>query len=163
MKALYKISDVLDKVCGVLIVFMIGAMVILTTAQIIFRTWFTSLSWSEEVTRYLLIWSTFLGATCVYRHSGNIAITFIQDSLPEKAGRFLRILVQAVCLALFVLLFFYGSKYAMNLKKTATSIPVDMKYIFMVVPISMGICILHALVLLVDEFRKAGKGEEESL
>ena len=86
MKVLHKISDILDNICGVLIVFMIGAMVILTTAQIIFRTWFTSLSWSEEATRYLLIWSTFLGATCVYRHSGNIAITFVQDLFPEKAG-----------------------------------------------------------------------------
>ena len=79
MKPLLKISDLLDRICSVLIVFMIGAMVIITVAQIIFRTWFSALSWSEELTRYLLIWSTFLGATCVYRHSGNISITFIQS------------------------------------------------------------------------------------
>ena len=45
-----------------LIVLMIGAMVIITTAQIICRIWFTALSWSEEVTRFLLIWATFLGS-----------------------------------------------------------------------------------------------------
>ena len=141
---------------------MIGAMVILTTAQIIFRTWFTSLSWSEEVTRYLLIWSTFLGATCVYRHFGNIAITFIQDSLPGTAKKIVRILVQVICLVLFVLLCYYGTKYTLNLKKTATSIPIKMSYVFMVVPISMGICIIHSLVLLFDEFHRPDDGKELS-
>ncbi len=160
MKALHKISEILDQVCGILIVFMIGAMVILTTAQIIFRTWFTSLSWSEEATRYLLIWSTFLGATCVYRHSGNIAITFVQEMLPHKAEKVMRIIVQVICLALFILLCWYGTRYAMNLKKTATAIPIKMKYVFMVVPISMGICIFHAVVMLVDEIRFFRNREE---
>ena len=151
MKLLLKISDTLDRICGVLIVFMIGAMVIITVAQIIFRSWFSALSWSEEVTRYLLIWSTFLGATCVYRHSGNIAITFIQEACPPKVTKLLRILVHAVCMVLFAVLCWYGARYAMNLKKTATTLPIKMSYIFVVVPISMGICAYHALVLLLLE------------
>ena len=101
MKVLQKIGDVLDKICGFLIVIMIGAMVIITTAQIICRIWFTALSWSEEVTRFLLIWSTFIGASCVYRRSGNIAITFIQEACPPKVTKLLRILVHAVCMVLF--------------------------------------------------------------
>ena len=84
MKVLQKISSVLDSIFGFLVVIMIGAMVIITTAQIICRVWFTALSWSEEVTRFLLIWATFLGATCVYRRSGNIAITAVQTMFPEK-------------------------------------------------------------------------------
>ena len=64
-KILSPVSDALDRVCSVLIVVMLGLMVVITTAQIVCRTFFTSLSWSDEVTRYLLIWSTFLGATCV--------------------------------------------------------------------------------------------------
>ncbi|MGN0776319.1 MAG: TRAP transporter small permease, partial [Candidatus Ventricola sp.] len=69
-KVLTPVSDALDKLCSVLIVIMLGVMVLVTGAQIVCRTWFTALSWSDEVTRYLLIWSTFLGASVVYRHSG---------------------------------------------------------------------------------------------
>ena len=97
MKILQGIGDLLDRICGFLIVIIIGAMVVITTAQIICRIWFTALSWSEEVTRFLLIWSTFLGATCVYRRSGNIAITAVQALFPEKVQKGLRILVHIVC------------------------------------------------------------------
>ena len=151
MKTLEKISDFLDRFCGVLIVFMIGAMVIITTAQIIFRTWLTALTWSDEVTRYLLIWSTFLGTTCVYRHSGNISITVFQEAFPEKAAAVLKILVHVICMVLFVVLCYYGCQYVTKLNKTATTLPIKMKYVFICVPVSMAICAFHALVMMLEE------------
>lgn len=141
----------LDKVCSVAIVIMLGLMVVITTAQIICRTFFTSLSWSDEVTRYLLIWSTFLGATCVYRHSGNIAITFIQDLVPKKLGAVMRIAVHAICCFLFAVLLVFSVKYCGKLVKTATALPIKMKYIYLCIPISMGILMLHALVMALGE------------
>ena len=69
-KVLSPVSDALDRVCSVAIVLMLGLMVMITTAQIICRTFFTSLTWSDEVTRYLLIWSTFLGDLYWKRQSG---------------------------------------------------------------------------------------------
>ncbi|MCR5346948.1 MAG: TRAP transporter small permease [Fretibacterium sp.] len=151
-----KLSDILDRFCGVLIVAMLGLMVIFTVAQIVCRTWFTSLSWSEEATRFLLIWSTFLGATCVYRHNGNIAITLVQGLFPEQARRGLRTGVHAVCLVLFCLLFYYGMLYCGRQVRTAAAIPIQMKYIYMCLPISMIIMAIHAAVMLVETW----KGEE---
>ena len=58
VQGIHKLSDILDKVMEVVIVFMLGAMVVITGAQIVCRIFFTSLAWSEEATRYLLIWST---------------------------------------------------------------------------------------------------------
>ena len=144
-KILSPVSDALDKVCSVAIVIMLGLMVVITTAQIICRTFFTSLSWSDEVTRYLLIWSTFLGATCVYRHSGNIAITFIQ------LGAVMRIAVHVICCFLFAVLLVFSVKYCGKLVKTATALPIKMKYIYLCIPISMGILMLHALVMALGE------------
>ncbi len=125
--------------CSVLIVVMLGLMVVITTAQIVCRTFFTSLSWSDEVTRYLLIWSTFLGATCVYRHGGNIAITFIQDMVPKKLGsrhasRCMRSAARSSPCCCFT-----AAKYCGKLVKTATALPIKMKYIYLCIPISMGI------------------------
>jgi TRAP-type C4-dicarboxylate transport system permease small subunit len=157
---LEKISDRLDKICEVLIVFMIGAMVIITTAQIIFRTWFTALTWSDEVTRYLLIWSTFIGATCVYRHGGNIAITFIQEAFPDKVTKALKVLVHVLCMVLFLVLCWYGCQYVTKLNKTATTLPIKMKYIFICIPVSMAICAYHALVLAIRQASEKTEGKE---
>lgn len=151
MKVLDKISEALDKICGALIVVMIAAMVVITTAQIICRTWFTALSWSDEVTRYLLIWSTFIGSTCVYRHSGNINISFVQEAFGPKVARVLRILVHVICFVLFAVLMYYGVRYCGSLRKTATALPIKMKYIFICIPVSMAVCMYHALVMALHE------------
>ena len=133
-KILSPVSDALDKVCSVAIVIMLGLMVVITTAQIICRTL-----------------STFLGATCVYRHSGNIAITFIQDLVPKKLGAVMRIAVHAICCFLFAVLLVFSVKYCGKLVKTATALPIKMKYIYLCIPISMGILMLHALVMALGE------------
>ena len=160
-KILTPVSDVLDKVCSVAIVIMLGLMVIITGAQIVCRTWFTALSWSDEVTRYLLIWSTFFGATCVYRHGGNISITFVQNAFPEKVAKVLRSLVHAICLVLFAVLFYYGCMYTGKLTKTATALPIKMKYVFVCIPISMIIMMYHAFVMMLDEILAKPNAEKE--
>ena len=157
-KLLTPISDALDKVCSVLIVLMLGTMVIITGAQIVCRTWFTALSWSDEVTRYLLIWSTFLGATVVYRHNGHISVTLLQDAVSPKIAKALRILVHAICFALFTVLLYYSTLYCMKLKKTATAMPIKMKWIYMCIPVSMAIMMIHSLLMGVEEATKEVKG-----
>lgn len=162
MNVLKKIGDALDAVCGVLIVLMVGAMVIITTAQIIFRVGsgvipgMRPLSWSEEVTRFLLIWATFLGATCVYRRGGNIAITAVQGLFPEGMQKGLRIAVHVVCFCLFAVLLYYGVLYCNKQVRTAAALPIKMKYIYMCLPIGLGICMYHALVMALEEI--TGKG-----
>ena len=148
-----KFSHVLDKICGVLIAIMLGLMVIFTIAQVVCRTWFTALSWSEEATRFLLIWSTFLGAACVYRHSGNIAITIIQNLFPESLQKFLRITVHVVCFVLFCVLCYYGFLYCGRQVRTAAAIPIKMKYIYMCLPVSMIMLIIHSLAMILEEVR----------
>lgn len=157
-KILTPVSNLLDTVCSAAIVFMLGAMVIITGAQIICRTWFTALSWSDEVTRYLLIWSTFLGATVVYRHNGHISVTLLQDAVSPKLAKALRVLVHVICFVLFAVLFHYSSLYCMKLKKTATAMPIKMKYIYSCIPVSMAIMMIHALLMGTEEALKEVKG-----
>ena len=157
-KILTPVSDVLDKTCSALIVFMLGAMVIVTGAQIVCRTWFTALSWSDEVTRYLLIWSTFLGATVVYRHNGHISVSLVQDAVSAKTAKALRVLVHIICFVLFTVLLHYSTLYCAKLKKTATAMPIKMKYIYSCIPVSMAIMMIHSLLMTAEEVTKEVKG-----
>ncbi len=143
---IHKLSDILDKIMEVVIVVMLGIMVVVTGAQIVCRVFFTSLSWSEEATRYLLIWSTLLGAGCVYKHSGHISITVLQDILPDKAKDLLRIMIHVLCAVLFALIVFYGIKYfGKQGKQLSPTMRLPMKYVYTCIPIGSGIMILHAV------------------
>jgi TRAP-type C4-dicarboxylate transport system permease small subunit len=130
----------------VVIVLMLGAMVIITGAQIVCRLFFTSLAWSEEATRYLLIWSTFFGAGCVYKHSGHISITILQNLVPEKVSRILQLLVLALCMVLFAMVVWYGIVYfGKQGKQLSPALRLPMRYVYTCIPIGCGIMFFHAL------------------
>ncbi len=84
VKGFHTLSKWLDYASGAVCVFCLAAMVLLTGLQIVCRIWFTALAWSEELTRYLMVWATFLGASCVYRRSGHINVTVVQALFPES-------------------------------------------------------------------------------
>ncbi len=130
----------------IVIVAMLGIMVVVTGAQIVCRVFFTSLSWSEEATRYLLIWSTLLGAGCVYKHAGHISITLLQDLLPEKAKDVIQILIHGLCILLFALIVFYGIRYfGKQGKQLSATMRLPMKYVYTCIPLGAGIMIVHGV------------------
>lgn len=159
---IHKLSDILDKLMEVVIVFMLGAMVVITGAQIVFRIFFTSLAWSEEATRYLLIWSTLLGAGCVYKHAGHISISILQDALPAKAKDLLQIVIHGLCCILFVLIVWYGIQYfGRQGKQLSPAMRLPMRYVYTCIPIGCGIMAFHALDAIVCSLMDLlGKGEE---
>ena len=60
-------------------------------------------------------------------------------------------LVTVLMAAVFAVLLFYSCKYCGKLVKTATALPIKMKYIYLCIPISMGVLMLHALVMALGE------------
>lgn len=165
MNVLKKIGNFVDRVCGGLTVVMVSVMVLVTAAQIICRVLsghiagIKPLSWSEEVTRFLLVWASFVGATCAYRHGSNIAITAVQGLFPAKAKRVLQGLVHLVCMALFIALLVYSIQYCGKQVRNAAAIPIKMKYIYMVIPCSMGILIYHSFTMMLEAL--FGKNDKE--
>ncbi len=147
-----KISDVLNKICMALCIAFLAVMVIVTFVQIICRVFFTALSWSEEMARYLLIWSTFFGASCVYKSGSNIAVLVVQDLLPATIKKIAKILVHALCLAFFALAIYNGMRY-MNMvgAQTSAALQVPMKYMYLSVPLGCGFMAIHAISAILEE------------
>ena len=130
----------------VVIVAMLGIMVVVTGARRGGRVFFASRSLSEAATRYLLIWSTLLGAGCVYKHAGHISITLLQDLLPEKAKDVIQILIHGLCILLFALIVFYGIKYfGKQGKQLSATMRLPMKYVYTCIPLGAGIMIVHGV------------------
>ena len=146
VRGIHKLSDILDKIAEIMIVVMLGAMVVITGAQIVCRIFFTALAWSQEATRYLLIWSTLFGAGCVYKSSGHISISVLQDLLPGKAKDILQIVIHVLCMILFGLIVFYGIKYfGKQGNQLSAAMRLPMRYVYICIPIGCGVMFFHAL------------------
>ena len=146
VKAINKASDFVDRIgCWIVILSMIG-MVFFTSIQIIARVFFEALSWSEEITRYLLIWATFIGAGCVYKRGGHINVSFIQDRFKGEANKYVKILVHLICIAFFVIAVYFGIMYMMKQgAQRSPALGIKMNSMYMSIPVGCGIMLLHAL------------------
>lgn len=158
--AVHKISDKVDKICCVLSIIIIIAMVILTGAQIVCRLYFTALSWSEEATRYLLVWATFIGGGVVYKRAGHIVITMFRDLFPKKPKTFLQLLSHLICGIFCAIAICYGFQYMiLQGNQMSASLRIPMRLMYMAIPVGCIIIELHIIDAIIRTFVK---GEEVS-
>jgi TRAP-type C4-dicarboxylate transport system permease small subunit len=153
--AVRKISDEVDKICCVVCIAMLIAMVILTGAQIVCRIYFTALSWSEEATRYLLVWSTFIGGSIVYKRAGHITITLIQGLLPQAPKKILQTLSHLVCGIFCAIAIYFGFKYMiMQGSQISAALGIPMRLMYMAIPVGCAIIELHIIDAIIRTFVK---------
>lgn len=107
------------------------------TLQIVSRVLFTSVSWTEEVARFLLIWITFLGAALAYQQGRHIAVTVLRDNLPPALRRLVTGAAFLVAIVFLLTLAKIGWQY-MNMQsfQKSPSMRLSMTYVYAVMPFS---------------------------
>ena len=73
-----------------------------------------SLSWSEEIGRYLLVATTFLGATVAYKRAHFIGLAGFGARFGLLVEQLIMRALQLMTLACFGLITWYGSIYTLN-------------------------------------------------
>ncbi|NOZ19932.1 MAG: TRAP transporter small permease [Planctomycetes bacterium] len=80
-------------------------MVLLAFAQVVSRHFLPqSLSFTEEIVRYLLIWATMLGAASATRRKAHLGLVYLSRVRPELK-RYTDIIGQVALIALFTVVF----------------------------------------------------------
>src|SRR5258708_38485122 len=93
------------------LIVILAAMVTMVFVNVVLRfTTDRSLLWVEEVSRYLLIWLTFLGGGPVLRYGGPLGIDTPQEALPRPAGG-LRAAILPPLLGFFAFMGWGGFRY----------------------------------------------------
>ena len=148
-----KLNDLFFKLAEVTLVVMLSAMVIMVFGNVVLRYGFNDgIISSEEISRFLFIWITFLGAIVTFRDNGHLGL----DSVVRKLNtRGKRIAFTASNLLMFgcCVLMFYGTLKQHNINATTrsavTEIPMSWVYgVGYVASIAMGLMILAKLIRL---------------
>lgn len=145
-QALQRASDLANAVVEKMLLAAGIAIAAILFLQVVARYLGESLSWSEEVGRYLLVAITFLGATVAYKRAGFIGLKGIGSRLGPVVEQFIVHLLQGLTLACFTLITWFGAAYAINAwEQTSTAVQMPMSIPLAALPISGAVFLLHVL------------------
>jgi len=123
------------------------ALVVVAFAQVVFRYVLgNSLSWAEEVSRYLFVWIVFLASAIAVDRGRHIAVDSLQGTLGERARMILQIALGvgvAVFLAVLVWKSLSLARLAMIERAPASGVPLGL--VQLAVPIGAALMLLYTL------------------
>jgi len=145
-----------------LIMVLVLVLVTLTIVQVFFRYVISNpLSWSEEVTRYCLIWIVLLGTGLGLNHQGHLGFDSLVCLLPRRSRK-MAILFKYILIAVAAFfLLIVGTMYALKARGT-TSPAVGMSnvFVFAALPISAATWLIFIAGQMADVIMDRNQGEK---
>ncbi|KKI92162.1 C4-dicarboxylate ABC transporter permease [Bacillus sp. SA1-12] len=145
-----RISRFLENTLNIIMAIALGIMVILVFGNVVLRYFFNSgITWSEEMSRYLFIWLTFLGAIGAFNNKEHLGVDMVIKRLPIKAKKV--VLILGDLLMLFVLVLILDGSWKMtliNIDSTAPATGMPLAFVYgtgILVSVSMGLIIINNL------------------
>ena len=106
MKSIVKFLDRLEEV---ILILMFAGMVLIIFFQVIMRYGFNnSLSWSEELGKFLFVWLSWLGISIGAKRGEHIKITMLIDKLPFIKAHVLNIISEIIVMIICAITTYYG-------------------------------------------------------
>ncbi|WNS77731.1 TRAP transporter small permease [Domibacillus sp. DTU_2020_1001157_1_SI_ALB_TIR_016] len=145
-----KISRSLENTLNIIMALALAVMVVLVFGNVVLRYLFNSgITWSEEMSRYLFIWLTFLGAIGAFKNKEHLGVDMLIKRLPTKMKKV--VIVISDLLILLVLYLVLDGSWKMTMinidsKAPATGLPLAFVYgTGILVSISMGLMTIYNL------------------
>lgn len=123
-----------------------SGMSVLVTLQILFRFFHTGYGWTDELSRYFMVWMAMFGASLMVAENADVRLEFVVKRLPAKIARVLEAINNLLIFVFLCILCYYGFIKAFSARNFfATSIRISMLWFYLSVPIG-------ALLMLIQLF-----------
>lgn len=148
-------SNLINIWCERLLFVLMVAMIFFTTIQVIFRVFFTALSWTEEITCFLLVYATLVGTAVAFKRGAHIAVTFLVERLPAAGRKTFVVLVQFLGVAFFGVMAVYGALLVSTESlQTSPALQIPMSWVYAIFPVMGAVVIIHLLAGIRQTFGK---------
>ncbi|WP_269758344.1 TRAP transporter small permease [Thalassobacillus sp. C254] len=134
----------------------LGSMAVIIAYQVFSRYVLgTSLSWSEELLRYLMVWVVFLGAAVALREKSLIGIEMFVERFPETIHRILKVFSYIVCMVFFIFIMYKGINVLESVSnQRSPAMRISMVWPYAAMPIGAFFMLLNSVAVLIEMFRK---------
>lgn len=138
-----------DRFEEVLLVLLLISMTLMLGVQIIARYVFqNSLTWSEELVRYLFIWSAFLGIPYCINKGTSLKVMQFVDYLPAKLKSIILMIDRVLMVLFFALVFVFGFlvvKNAFLSGQRSPALGLPMYIVYLSVVVGSGLAIVRVI------------------
>ena len=155
-RASSQISRIAERIVRYTLVGVVAVMTVIIILQVFLRYLFLfSLSWSEEVARYLMIWASFLGASLAVKYGFHIGVEFVVNMIPERRKKWITLTAK---LSMFFFLVFFiigGFQVAWAVRdQDSPALLFSMFYAYISAPIGGIFMIVHLLNSVIEDWTK---------
>lgn len=160
MQFIDKIRSVLSRlnmfiiqVCKALSLAILTALVAVVITGVFFRYVLnSSLSWSEDVSKILLLWLIFLASPIALRLGELITIDFLTEKLPSRLKHFVLAFSTLLVIAFCVVMVWQGELFALNgWKQVHVTVGFSMFWVFVAIPLGSFFMLLVAIEILLEQ------------
>jgi TRAP-type C4-dicarboxylate transport system permease small subunit len=159
MSVLRKLWDHLEEY---LIVWSLMFSVALIFFQVVMRYVFrNSLSWSEELARYIFLWQIWLGASFAVKEHRHLRIEVLRDALKGRSQRCFDLAVLFVWFGFSLFLALEGSELTRMLiqrGQVSAAMRLPMAYAYASVPVGCGLMAIRLLGEMAKVFKSMKRG-----
>ena len=164
MKVIDTLTDVTvacAKWCGVSTAFVMTVMIFL---QVVYRYVLgESLSFSEELARYMFIWSVAMGSALALRTRSHIGVELLVERLPKSLGSYAKVLACVISLIFYGMLIWYGFEMVFEtMEQESPALEIPMGYVYLSVPLSAIVLFICEIKNVLDDLFGT-KGADESV
>lgn len=159
MNVIKKAWTWIDRGIAVLMAVCLGGMTVIIFAQVVFRYILKSpLSWSEELSRYLFVWVSFIGSVVAARRGQHIGVELLVNRFPTQIQKVIRCLAHFVTAGFFaVILYSIILMWPKLMAQTTSALKLPMGYPYLGLAIG---CALLTLSYLTEAILTLAKSEE---
>lgn len=140
----------------ILIVILLAAVMVLTVLVGVFFRYVlrNSLSWSEELARYLMIWAALLSISIGIKDKEHVGIQLIIRNLPIKYARILNFLVNVIILIFLSVLSYKGMFIAIKaIPQLSLGLGISMFWALLSIPVSGVLAIIQQIIQIINSFK----------
>jgi len=147
-----KIGQTIENVCGAFCVICFALMTTTALLGVFFRYVMQSpFMWTEEVSRYLLVWMGFTAVSIALRQDRHIKVEVLPKVLPVVLAKAVGYLVEALIAWFFIVLLKQGYLMTVNNIMMASTFHLSMAWILVAVPVAAALTLIQLLLNVVKK------------
>jgi TRAP-type C4-dicarboxylate transport system permease small subunit len=149
------LADVFDRAAAVAACALVVALLVCVSLGVLTRELGAPLIWTDELSRFLMVWLAVLGWVLASRRRIHVRIRYFQDRLPVPARKGVEIVIQLGLATLGTLIAIYSVGLVIkNHDLEATTLPMSMSWLYAPMVLAGVVTAVQGCVELVETIRR---------